>query len=412
MNSICQPHTVCRVCKSTDLSKYLDLGLMPLANNLESTEQLAIDKERYPLQVMFCNSCGLSQLSVVINPKEMFSYYTYVSGVNEGYKKHCYKMAEELTSRFNLNSHSFHIDIAGNDGTLLTQFRKVLNHEVLNVDPAANLTLIAEKNGIPSITDFWGLPVTYKIGKRADLITATNVFAHVNDVIGFMVACRGMLRTDGILVIENPYLIDFIDNMEFDTIYFEHLTYWSLLPMVQLCNDYGLKVVSAEKQAIHGGSMRCIITRQESKYAVSPEIKTLCAEERRRGFDKYKGYLNWSGKVETFINDFRNSLIDLKTQGKVIIGFAASAKGNTLLNCAKIDKSVIDCIIDETPEKIGKFYPGVGIPIIGIENITKINPDYILILSWNFKEEIIKKVKLLGYKGGFIIPIPKWEIIK
>lgn len=410
-NSICNAHTKCRVCKSTNLSKYLDLGLLPLSNNLEPTEQLAKDKKRFPLQVMFCNDCGLSQLSVVIDPKELFSYYTYVSGINQGYKNHCRQMAIDLKEKFGLTKDSFMIDIASNDGSLLKQFKEEIGLEVIGVDPAANLTKIAEENGIPSLTDFWGLDVIFKIGKRADLLTATNVAAHLDNLSEFMVACRAMLKKNAVLIIENPYLIDFIDNQEYDTIYFEHLTYWSLLPMITLCTKFHLKVIAAEKQEIHGGSMRYIIAREESDLEASPELEKICSEEIRRGFNEFETYSNWSDKVMTHITNFRNNLLDLKKQNKTIIGFAASAKGNTLLNCANIDKDIINCIIDETPEKIGKYYPGVGIPIVGLENIMKILPDYIVILSWNFQKEIIAKVKDLGYIGKFIIPIPSWEVI-
>ena len=410
-DSVCRPHTKCRVCKSTDLTEYLDLGLMPLCNNLEPTEELAKGKDRYPLKIMFCNTCGLSQLSVVVDPEVLFSHYTYMSGVNQGYVRHCRKMAEDLKDRFNLNSNTFHIDIGGNEGTLLAQFKEVLNHDILNVDPAENITAIARENGIPSLTEFWGLPVIYKIGKRADLLTSTNVFAHLDGIVEFIVACRGMLHHNAVLVIENPYLIDFIDNMEWDTTYFEHVTYWSLLPMIKLCEDYQLKVIAAEKQEIHGGTMRYIIARKESDHIPSPELEALCAEERRRGFDKFEVYSEWTNKVNLHISTFRRNLLALKKEGKTIIGFAASAKGNTLLNAAEIGSDVINCIIDETPTKVGMFSPGTGIPIVGIENIMKINPDYIVILSWNFSDEIIAKIKALGYKGKYIIPIPNFTII-
>jgi hypothetical protein len=399
------------VCKSTDLSEYLDLGLMPLCNNIEPTQELAKNKARFPLKIMFCNTCGLSQLSVVIDPKELFKHYTYVSGINQGYINHCRKMAKDLKDRFNLTDNSFMIDIASNDGSLLKQFKEEIGLEIIGVDPAANLTEIAIKNGIPSITDFWGLDVIFKIGKRADILTATNVFAHLDNVVEFIVACRGMLHHNAILVIENPYLIDFIDNMEWDTCYHEHVTYWSLLPMIKLCDSYQLKVISAEKQNIHGGTMRYIITRKESDHTPSPDIEKLCEEERSRGFDKFEVYSGWADKVKQHISTFRENILALKKEGNTIIGFAASAKGNTLLNCAGIDDSIIDCIIDETPEKKGKFYPGVGIKIIGIENIMKIKPDYIVILSWNFGKDIIEKVKLLGYTGKFIIPIPSFSIL-
>lgn len=408
--SIAKSHTSCRVCGAENLIKYLDLGLMPLANNLEFTSQLAKNKEQYPLQVMFCPDCGLSQLSVIIDPKKMFDYYTYRSGVNKGYTKHCQKMVEELTEQFNLTAQSFHIDIAGNDGTLLKVFKDDLKHEVLNIDPASNLTAIAEGNGIPCITDFWSIDVANKV-KKADLITATNVFAHLDNVKEFIQACKISLKPNGILVIENPYLIDFIEKMEFDTIYFEHVTYWSLLPMKKLCEENGMKLIDAEKQTIHGGSMRYIIANKESTNIPSEKIDTLIEEEKQKGFDKIGSYLQWSAKVKCSVNNFNKNLLALKKEGKSIIGFGASAKGNTLLNCAGINTDIISCIIDQTPEKIGKFSPGTGIPIFGIEKIMKLVPDYIVILSWNFKEEIVEKIKALGYKGKFIIPIPTWEII-
>ena len=409
-DSIAKPHTSCRVCGSDHLSKYLDLGLMPLANNLEFTAQRAKNGYKFPLQVMFCNDCGLSQLSVVINPEKMFSYYTYRSSVNKGYVEHCRKMALDMSAKGYAGKGSFHIDIAGNDGCLLDEFRKILGHKILNIDPASNLTAIADANGIPSITDFWNKELAGKIDK-ADLITATNVFAHLDDVTEFLEACKITMKEDGILIIENPYLVDFIENNEFDTIYFEHVTYWSILPMMKLCEKVGLRLIDAEKQKIHGGTMRYTITHLDNKHAVHDRLEILYSEEIKKEYNLFGTYMGWSGDVKNIINDFATNLLNLKKQGNTIIGFAASAKGNTLLNCAGINTDIVNCIIDQTPEKIGKFSPGTGIPIFGIENIIKISPDYIIILSWNFKEEIIKKIKDLGYLGKFIIPIPKWHVI-
>ena len=403
--------TKCRVCGSETLFKYLDLGLMPIANNLGETSQEAKLKIRFPLEVMFCNQCGLSQLSVVVNPEKMFCYYTYRSSINKGYIKHCEDMAKDLIPRFNLNSDTFHIDIGGNDGTLLLEFQKLLSHRILNVDPSDNMTKVAVQKGVPSMAGFWGNSALYEIGERADIMTATNVFAHLDNVAEFIVSCRGMMKPHTILVIENPYIIDFTDNMEFDTIYFEHMSYWSVLPMLALCDKYHLKLVAAEHQKIHGGSMRYIIAREDSNYVPSPEIKKIMQQEEDRKFNTLSTYISWADKVHKSILDFKSNLINLVRKNKTIIAFAASAKGNTLLNSAGIDSTIVECIIDETPEKIGKFYPGNGIPIVGIEWIMKIHPDYILILSWNFKDEIIYKVKNLGYKGKFIVPIPSWEII-
>jgi len=403
--------TRCRVCGSEHLSKYLDLGLMPIANNFGETSQEAKSKMRFPLEVLFCNQCGLSQLSVVVAPEKMFCYYTYRSSINKGYIKHCENMAKNLIPRFNLNYNTFHIDIGGNDGTLLLEFHKLLSHRMLNIDPSNNLTKVARQRGVTSMALFWGTSIAAKIYASVDIITATNVFAHLNNVSEFMTACRSVMQSYSILVIENPYIIDFIDNMEFDTIYFEHMSYWGVLPMLALCDKYNLKLIAAEHQEIHGGSMRYIIAKDDSHYTPSTEIEKVKQQEIDRSFDKLSGYVEWANKVHKSILAFKNNLINLVSQNKTIIAFAASAKGNTLLNSAGIDSTIIECIIDETPEKIGKFYPGNGIPIVSIDYIMKIVPDYIVILSWNFKDEIIDKVKKLGYKGKFIIPISEWQIV-
>ncbi|MFA5243701.1 MAG: sugar nucleotide-binding protein [Pedobacter sp.] len=408
--SIAKPHTNCRVCGSDKLVKYLDLGLMPLANNLESKAVDAKSKERFPLQVMFCTDCSLSQLSVVIDPEKMFSYYTYRSSVNKPYVDHCRQMANDLRL-YEIDENSFHIDIAGNDGTLLKEFKSVHNHKVLNIDPASNLTAISEANGIPAISDFWSQDVAIDVVNtygNADLITATNVFAHLDDVKGFLQACEYTLSYNGILVIENPYLIDFIENMEFDTVYFEHVTYWSLTPLVELCKHVGLTVIDVQKQDIHGGTMRYIIAKDES-YKQSEQVSSLLISEIE--YTYLSKYTDWSAKVYDLVGNFSAQLLALKKSGKKIAAFAASAKGNTLLNMAGMNTDIIDFIADDTPEKIGKFSPGTGIPIVGIGEVKKHEPDYIVILSWNFTDAIIERLRPI-YKGKFIVPIPEFKIIE
>lgn len=419
--SIVKPHLECRVCGSKDMSKYLDLGLMPMANNLEFTAASAKEKERYPLQVLFCNNCALSQLSVVINPEKMFSNYVYRSSVNGGYIKHCEAMAKTLVcSDYGIRAgiggtECFHIDIAGNDGALLRVFKEMFRHQVLNVDPASNLTAIAEQSGIPSRTDFWSTDLAHTIverfGRWATLITATNVFAHLDHIHDFLKGCKIALEPNGILVIENPYLIDFIENMEFDTVYHEHVTYWSLIPMLSACYDNGLKVIDVEKQNIHGGTMRYVIAQIDSGHEISQRVEDLEKLERSKGYDKFETYASWSDQVKVSIDEFGRELLKLKKAGNTIAAFAASAKGATLLCSARITTDIVDYIADQTPEKIGKFQPGTGIPIVGIEMIEKAKPDYIVILSWNFQAEIIGKIKAIGYKGKYIVPIPNFRII-
>lgn len=408
-NPTAKPHTKCRVCRSEKLTKYLDLGLMPLANNLEISSVRAREKERFPLQVMFCEDCGLSQLSVVVDPVKMFSYYTYRSSVNAGYVKHCVEMAQDLKEKFALTTDSMVVDIAGNDGALLKEFQKEIGCQVLNIEPASNLAAIAEAQGIRTIADFW--PLKGALTLCAAVITATNVFAHVDDVRAFLTAIPEHLNQEGVLILEFPYLIDFINNMEFDTVYFEHLSYMSILPLHKLCGMVGLKIIDVEHQAIHGGSVRVTIANESSLHKVENSVFWFLQEENEKGFQNIGVYKKWAIDVRKAVQDFGSKVLALKKQGFKIAAFAASAKGVTLLNCCGIGTDIIDYICDETPEKISKFSPGTGIPIVHPQKLKSNPPDYLIILSWNFSDAIIEKAENQGYSGRFIIPIPSFQII-
>lgn len=405
-------HENCRVCNSENSTPYFDAGAMPLANNNKATREESLNEARYPLQVLFCNDCGLSQLSIVVNPIVMFSNYDYRSAVNTGYVQHCKEMTKRLASKYNLTKDSFHVDIAGNDGTLLYEFQKEIGLKVLNVDPATNLVAIAEANGVESIADFWSINLANDIRKvhgLADLITATNVFAHVDNVNDFINASKIALKPNGVLVLEFPYLVDFIEKLEFDTIYHEHLSYFSVLPLIRLCAVNEMKIICIEKFNIHGGSLRVEIAKENSNHSIGESVSTFVNNELNLGYNKIEKYLNWSEKVDEICLDFVNNLIDLKEFK--IAAFAASAKGNSLLNYTKITNKEIDFIIDETPEKIGKFYAGTGIQILNKSELLKNPPDYLIILAWNWSDVIIDKCKKLGYKGKFIIPLPNFQII-
>lgn len=410
-NPTAKPHEICRACGSYGLVKYLDLGLMPLANNLEYTSLRAKEKERFPLQVMFCEKCALSQLSVVIDPAKMFSNYVYRSSVNGGYVKHARKMAKDLKQRFNLTPDSFMIDIAGNDGALLKEFKDEIGLKVLNVDPAENLAAIAEAQGIPTIADFWGAEIAKKV-EKADLITATNVFAHVDDIAGFLTAAKHTLKPEGVLVIECPYIIDFVEKLEWDQTYFEHLSTMGVLPMKVLCDRIQLKIVSVEKQEIHGGTIRVTISHKESELTISESVKHFLAKEIEGGYDKIETYRKFSKESTKSITHFSNKILELKKQGFRISGIAASAKGATLLNACGINTDLMDYIVDDTSEKIGKYSPGTGIPIKHIKSLTQNPCDYLVILSGNFKDDLIKRARSVGYTGKFVLPLPEFEIIE
>lgn len=406
-------HVNCRVCGSDKLTPYLNLGYMPLSNNLAISTLDPIHEERYPLEVLICENCGLSQLSVVVNPELLFSHYVYRSSISQSYKDHCKKMAEDLRDEYELTESSFHIDIAGNDGALLSEFKKVLNHTILNVDPAENLAPIAEASGVPTLTEFWGKSTATKIlnGKgygKADLITATNVFAHVDNVKEFIEAVKMTLKPKGIFVVEFPYLVDFIENREFDTVYFEHLSYFSIHPLQYLCEQADLEIIDILKQNIHGGTVRVTIGHPHEHSVRIFHLAEFIDKELKKYRD-IKTYRFFNQDVKESIKSFRDGIHSLRG---TVAGFAASAKGNTLLNSAGITVGSMKYIVDQTPEKIGKYSPGTRIPIVDIDMLKRNPPDYLVILSWNFSKEIIEKCLNIGYKGKFIVPIPEFKILE
>lgn len=401
----------CRVCGSRDLVKYLDLGMLPLANNLADSADDAISMERFPMQVMYCRDCSLSQLSVVIDPSALFSHYTYRSSINKGYVEHCRKMARSVREPVGLEAGDLVVDVAGNDGTLLVEFREELGVDVVNVDPAGNIAEISEKRGIPTITKFWSKDVAQEILDhygRPKLITATNVFAHVDDVRGFLAATRHCLHEEGTLLLEFPYAMDFIKNREFDTIYFEHLSYVLIRPVVRLAAMEGLQLNEVQKHDIHGGTVR-VFLGLEGRREVGNSVAAFVEEEAKGGFHDVAIYRTWSTEIDALIDDIAGQLEKLKRAGKKIAAFAASAKGNTLLNACRLDQATIDYIVDDTPEKIGKFSPGTGIPIVDRSVLADDPPDYLVILAWNFAREIMDSTS--GFGGKYIIPIPAFEIV-
>jgi dTDP-4-dehydrorhamnose reductase len=402
----------CRVCGNSDLVKYLDLGMLPLANNLADSAQEAIDMERFPMQVLFCGNCSLSQLSVVIDPSALFSHYTYRSSINKGYVHHCREMARSLKDPLQLGPADLVVDVAGNDGALLTEFKDELGVDVVNVDPAENIAAIAEERGITTLTKFWSKDVAQEILDkfgRPKLITATNVFAHVDDVRGFLAAARHCLHEEGTLLLEFPYAMDFIRNREFDTIYFEHLSYVLIRPVVRLAATEGLQVFGVQKHDIHGGTVRVFLCFEGTR-DVQPSVEEFLDEEEQGGFHDVGIYREWSKEIDALVADLVGQLEHLKKSGAKIAAFAASAKGNTLLNACRLDSATVDYIVDDTPEKIGKYSPGTGIPIVDRSVLADDPPDYLVILAWNFAREIIETTS--GFGGKYIIPIPAFKIIE
>ncbi len=406
--------THCRICGSRDLLHYLDLGLMPLANNLASNARAAKDMQRYPMQVQYCRDCSLSQLTVVIDPREMFSKYAYRSSISRSYVEHCRTMAKSMRDSLGLKKDDLVVDIAGNDGALLAVFKDELGVRVVNVDPAENLAAIAEAQGVPTITKFWGPEAADKIVAeygKPKLITATNVFAHVDDVRGFVQAARNCLHEQGTLMLEFPYGVDFIEHREFDTIYFEHLSYVLLEPVRRLAESLGMTVFDVQKQDIHGGTIRVFIGARDG-HAIKPSVAEFIANEKREGYHAAEVYEAWNAEIDDLIADLVRQISALKKGGARIAAFAASAKGNTLLNACRFDNDTVDYIVDDTPEKIGRYSPGTGIPIVNRRVLAENPPDYLLILAWNFAKEIIASTHEFSAAGGqYILPIPSFKLI-
>jgi len=406
--------THCRICDSTDLLNYLDLGLLPLANNLAANARDAKEMQRYPMQVQFCRDCSLSQLTVVIDPRKMFSNYAYRSSISKAYLEHCRAMARSLRDSLGLKRGDLVVDIAGNDGALLSVFKDELGVSVVNVDPAENLAAIAEAQGVPTITKFWGPEAADQViaeHGRPALITATNVFAHVDDVRGFVRAAKNCLAEDGTLMLEFPYGVDFIEHREFDTIYFEHLSYVLLEPVRRLAESLDMIVFDVQKQDIHGGTIRVFIGNKGSR-AVLPSVAAFVAREKEEGYHDVEVYEAWNKEIDDLIADLVEQISALKKGGARIAAFAASAKGNTLLNACRFDTDTVDYIVDDTPEKIGRYSPGTGIPIVSRKVLAEDPPDYLLILAWNFAKDIIASTGDFSTAGGkYILPIPGFRVV-
>jgi hypothetical protein len=323
-------------------------------------------------------------------------------------------MARSIGAKLDLQVSDLVVDIAGNDGALLGEFKDELGVRVINVDPAENICAIAEDRGVPSIVDFWSTDVAQQIidvHGKPKLITATNVFAHVDDVRSFLGAASHCLQDDGALVLEFPYVVDFIEHREFDTVYFEHLSYVGLKPVMQLAAGAAMQVFDVERHDIHGGSLRVFIGKDGGRDA-SDAVHHILKAEKIGGYHDFSRYEYWSEEIDDLIADLTKNLGQLRKHGYSIAAFGAAAKGNTLLNACRFNSTVIGYIVDDTPEKIGSYSPGTGIPVVDRSRLSSDTPDYLVILAWNFADEIMASLADFRRGGGkFIIPVPDFQIV-
>lgn len=402
----------CRICKSKRLKKYLDLGSVPLANSLlrDSDESPA----KYPVQVLFCEDCSLSQLSIVVDPTIMFTDYLYHSSVSKTFQKHCRDMALELKKFATKNSPPSLIDIAANDGCLMEQFR----HEgfvVRGFDPCERMARDAWKDKLLLIIPkFWNkeTAICGRSWSGEDFITATNVLAHVDDLYGFLEGVKYHFEYNpkGVFVAEFPYFHNLLENNQFDTIYHEHLSYFLFRPIVKLFRECGIPIFKVEQYDIHGGSLR--IYASMYPYREDKSILDTLILERELELDMFHTYENFASRVENVKESLRTTLELLSRNGEKVMCYGASAKGISLLNYCNIPKEFIHSIVDDTPEKQGKWTPGTRIPIVDFSHFEKERPQHILLTAWNFSSELIEKTKSHRARNGtYILPIPEVRIV-
>lgn len=404
----------CRSCGQPDLQLVLSLGSMPLANALITAEQLDQPESTYPLELVFCSNCTLVQITETVPPEELFRDYLYFSSFSDTMLRHAQAVVERVLEWRPLNANSLAVEIASNDGYLL-QYYKQAGIPVLGIEPAVNIAQVAQdERGIRTLSDFFGAATAERLveqGERADVIHANNVLAHVPDLNGFVRGLRLLLKPEGVAIIEVPYVKDLIDRCEFDTIYHEHLSYFSLTALNQLFERHGLMIQQVERLTIHGGSLRIFVSADSGKTR-SQGVTEMLEEEMQWGVNRLHFYQSFARRVEELKTSLRNLVFDLKGKKRRLAAYGAAAKGSTLLNYFGIGTSALDFVVDRSTHKQGRYMPGVRLPICSPARLLEEMPSHVLLLTWNFADEILAQQAEYRLRGGsFIIPIPELRVV-
>ena len=399
----------CRACGEARLVRFLILGPQPLANaNLRDPADAA-GELTFPLDVYFCESCTLVQLADVIDPETLFRHYIYVTGTSETIASHNQAYARTVTDLLHLGTDDLVVEVASNDGSLLSCFHD-LGVGTLGVEPAANIARIARERGIDTVAEFFNGPTGRRLREErgpARAVIGNNVLAHVDDPQDFLRGAKALIDADGLVIVEVPYAGEMLQRLEYDTVYHEHLCYFSVTALLRLCDAVGLTLVRVDQVSVHGGSLRCYAGLPAHYGLHGPDVLTMAETERSLGLTSLARWRQFAGDVEAQREALRALLTQLRRDGKTVAGYGAPAKGNTLLNYCGIGTDLVPYTVDRSPLKVGTYTPGMHLPVLPVETLLERQPDYVLILAWNFADEIIRQQQPYRNAGGqFIVPIP------
>ncbi len=404
----------CRFCGAGLQRTFVDLGMSPLCETYPSAAELNHGEVYYPLHVYVCEKCWLVQLEEYESAESIFSDYPYFASYSDSWLKHCEKYCNEMKTRFGLGKQSFVAEVASNDGYLLQYFVR-LGVPVLGIEPAANVAKAAVEKGVPTLVRFFGIQVAKELaaeGHTADLVVGNNVLAQVPDLNDFVEGLKILLKPEGVLTLEFPHLLRLIELNEFDTIYHEHFSYFSMISTIKIMEAHGLRVFDVDELKSHGGSLRVFACRASSQaHALAPNVQKVITDEINAKLDRIEGYESFARQVKETKLDLVEFLLTAAKQGKRVAGYGAPGKSATLIHYCGIGKDLIEYTVDRSPYKQGRFLPGSHIPIFHPDRIRQTKPDYVVILPWNLKDEIMEQLQFIREWGGrFVVPIPRVAI--